>query len=363
MRNNNNIVQSSRSNRTKRNNRNNNKKNSNIKIAFIFILLFVIVVAGFNVASSFGPSREKGQANFNIETGSSLTKIADILEESKVIKSANSFRIYVKLFADSSKFKAGQYSVERPIDFKEITELLSKGQNQTNGVKVTIPEGFVITQVATLMESKQLGNKTEFLELAKAGNFDYEFLKFDLEPSVKYKLEGFMYPDTYFFNEDATSEEIIKILLDTFKTKVWEELKTASNENGLDYNELLTLASIVEKEAVKDDERAKIAGVFFNRIEIDMNLQSCATVQYALNREKFSTTVTFEETRLDSPYNTYKYPGLPPGPICNPGIKSIEAVIKPDTNKYLFFVAKGDGSHYFSLTYDEHLEAIQKYQK
>ena len=213
------------------------------------------------------------------------------------------------------------------------------------------------------MESKELGNKSEFLELAKTGDFDYEFLKFDLEPSVKYKLEGFMYPDTYFFHEDATSEEIIKILLDTFKNKVWEELKTASNKNGLDYNQLLTLASIVEKEAVKDDERAKIAAVFFNRIKIDMSLQSCATVQYALNREKFSTTVTFEETRLESPYNTYKYAGLPPGPICNPGIKSIEAVLKPDTNKYLFFVAKGDGSHYFSLTYDEHLNAIQKYLK
>lgn len=360
MRNNNNIVQSSRLNRAKRNK---NKKNSNIKIAFIFILLFVIVVAGINVATSFASPRDTGEASFNIEPGSNLTQIAIILEENKIIKSANSFRIYSRLFADSSKFKAGQYSVDRPIDFKEITELLSKGQNQTKGVKVTIPEGFVITQVATLMESKELGNKSEFLELAKKGDFDYEFLKLDLEPSIKYKLEGFMYPDTYFFHEDATSEEIIKILLDTFKNKVWEKLKTASNKNGLDYNQLLTLASIVEKEAVKDDERAKIAAVFFNRLKIDMSLQSCATVQYALNREKFSTTVTFEETRLESPYNTYKYAGLPPGPICNPGIKSIEAVLKPDTNKYLFFVAKGDGSHYFSLTYDEHLNAIQKYLK
>lgn len=360
MRNNSNTVQSSRS---RSNKRNKNKKNSNIKIAFIFILLFVIVIAGINFASSFAAPRETGDASFQIETGSSLTQIANVLEENKIIKSANSFRIYCRLFADSSKFKAGQYSVSRPIDFKEIIDLLSKGQNQANGVKVTIPEGYVITQVATLMESKGLGNKAEFLELAKTGNYDYEFLKFDFAPSIKYKLEGFMYPDTYFFDEDATSEEIIKILLDTFEGKVWDKIKTAADENGLNYIELLTLASIVEKEAVKDDERAKIAGVFYNRIKIDMNLQSCATVQYALNREKFSTTVTFEETRLESPYNTYKYPGLPPGPICNPGIASIEAVLKPDTNKYLFFVAKGDGSHYFSLTYDEHLSAIQKYQK
>lgn len=360
MRNNNNMVQRSRS---RSNKKNNNKKNSNIKIAFIFILLFVIVVAGINFASSFAPPREAGEVNFNIENGSSLTQIADVLEDNKVIKSAGSFKIYCKLFSDSSKFKAGQYSIVRPMEFKEIAELLSKGQNIADGVKVTIPEGYVITQVATLLENKNLGNKADFLELAKKGAFDYEFLQFDSNPSIKYKLEGFMYPDTYFFDENATSEEIIKILLDTFENKVWSKLKSAVNENGLDYIELLTLASIVEKEAVKDDERAKIARVFLNRIDIDMSLQSCATVQYALNREKFSTTVTFEETRLESPYNTYKYPGLPPGPICNPGIKSIEAVIKPDQNKYLFFVAKGDGSHYFSLTYNEHLEAIQKYQK
>ena len=360
MRNNNNIGQRSRS---RSNKKNINKKNSNIKIAFIFILLFVIVIAGINFASSFSSPNVKGQVNFNIENGSSLTQIASVLEDNEVIKSADSFKIYCKLFSDSSQFKAGQYIVERPLGLKEITDILIKGQNNANGIKVTIPEGYVITQVATLMENKKLGDKDEFLKLAKTGEFDYEFLQFEADPSIKYKLEGFMYPDTYFFEEDATSEEIIKILLDTFENRVWSKLKSAADQSDLEYNELLTLASIVEKEAVKDEERAKIAGVFLNRIKIDMSLQSCATVQYALNREKFSTTVTFEETRLESPYNTYKYPGLPPGPICNPGIKSIEAVIKPDSNKYLFFVAKGDGSHYFSLTYDEHLEAIQKYQK
>ena len=358
-----NTIKVGQSSRRKRAKKNNNKKNSNIKIAFIFILLFVIVIAGINVASSLGTPSEKGEVTFVIEEGSSLSQIGSVLEENKVIKSADTFKIYSKLFADSTKFQAGQYKVDRPISLKELTALLSKGSNLAGGVKVTIPEGYVITQVATLMESKGLGTKVEFLKLAKTGDFDYEFLKFKTESAIKYKLEGFIYPDTYYFYEDATSEEIINILLETFEKKVWQDLKAASDQKGLNYLELLTLASIVEKEAVVDNERAKIAAVFFNRLKIDMSLQSCATVQYALNREKFSTTVTFEETRLESPYNTYKYPGLPPGPICNPGIKSIEAVLKPDTNKYLFFVAKGDGSHYFSLTYDEHLEAIQKYQK
>lgn len=349
--------------RKRRNSKNNNKKNSNIKIAFIFILLFVIVVTGIKTVGLFNPPKETGEATFTIEEGSGLSAIASVLSENKIIKSELSFKLYSKFFSDSSKFQAGQYKVERPMKMSEITRLLTKGSNIAGGVKITIPEGYVITQVAKLLESKGLGKKDEFLALAKEGKFDYEFLNFKKTAAIKYKLEGFIYPDTYYFFEKATSEEIIKILLDTFEQRVWKKLEAASDKKGLDHLELLTLASIVEKEAVVDEERAKIAAVFFNRINIDMNLQSCATVQYALNREKFSKTVTFEETRLDSPYNTYKNQGLPPGPICNPGIKSIEATINPDTNKYLFFVAKGDGSHYFSLTYEEHLKAIQKYQK
>lgn len=354
------VVQDSRRSRT---NRKNNKKNSNIKIAFIFILLFVIVITGINALSTFGAPSDKGEVVITINEGSSVGQIASVLKENKVIKSTMAFKIYSKIFAKSSGYKAGEYKIERPINLKELCQLLTKGSNVAGGVKVTIPEGYVITQIATLLESKGLGTKSEFLKLAKIGNFDYEFLKFKSDSSLKYRLEGFIYPDTYYFNKDATSEEIIKILLDTFKSKAWNELKAASNKNGYNYHDLLTLASIVEKEAVIDKDRAKIAGVFFNRLSIKMNLQSCATVQYALNREKFSTVVTIAETKIASPYNTYRYAGLPPGPICNPGIKSINAVINPDKNKYLFFVAKGDGSHYFSLTYEEHLRAIQKYQK
>lgn len=343
--------------------RNNNKKNSNIKIAFIFILLFVIVIGGINISNSLGAPKTKGEVTITIDKGSGLNQISNILKKNDLIKSTTTFKIYCKLFADSTKFQAGKYKINRPININSLVKILNKGSNLDVGIKVTIPEGFVITQVATLLASKGLGSKTEFLNLTKAGNFDYDFLKFEGSSSLKYKLEGFIYPDTYYFFDDATSKEIITILLDNFEVKVWEKLKNTSNKSGYNYLQLLTVASIVEKEAVVDNERAKIAGVFFNRLKIDMSLQSCATVQYALNKEKFSKVVTIEETKISSPYNTYKYPGLPPGPICNPGIKSIEAVINPDINKYLFFVAKGDGSHYFSLTYDEHLNAIQKYQK
>lgn len=340
-----------------------NKKNSNIKIVPIFILLFVIVVAAAIGLSSFSPTKAEGDVIIKVEEGASLGEISELLESQKVIRSASSFKLYCRLFSDSSKFKAGEYKITRPVELKELTALLTEGSNVMEGIKITIPEGYVLTQIATLLEENGLGDKAGFLELCKNGNFSYEFLQFEKPASMRYKLEGFLYPNTYYFFEEATNEEIIITILDEFEKDVWPELKKAAQTRNTPASSLLTMASIVEKEAVADKERAKIAGVFYNRLGINMPLQSCATVQYALGREKFATTVTIAETQYDSPYNTYKYPGLTPGPICNPGLASIRAAIAPEASSYLYFVAKGDGTHQFSVTYEEHLKAIQQYQK
>lgn len=341
----------------------NPRKNSNIKIASIFILLFVIVVGASAALSSYAPPKAKGDVILTIEEGSTTASIAKLLEEEEVIRSASSFEFYSKLFSDSSKFKAGIYKISRPVKLKDLTALLIKGTNVADGIKVTIPEGYVVTQVASLLQEKGLGDKAGFLALCAEGNFDYEFLQFQKPASMRYKLEGFLYPSTYYFFEGTTNEEILKTILDEFNKDVWKELKQGAQGRNASPLQILTLASIVEKEAVVDQERALIAGVFSNRLGINMALQSCATVQYALGREKFATTVTIAETQTDNPYNTYKYPGLTPGPICNPGLASIRAAIAPQASSYLYFVAKGDGSHQFSVTYEEHLKAIQQYQK
>lgn len=337
------------------------RKNSNVKIALIFILLFAIVALLTTSCSAFSPPKESGEVMITIEEGASLNQIAEILQENKVIKSENAFKIYCKIFSDSSQFKAGGYLISRPIELKELAQLLGKGSNTDQGIKITIPEGYVLTQIATILEENGLGDKAGFLELAEEGDFDYEFLDFEKSPQMRYKLEGFIYPETYYFDAKASNETIIKTFLSEFDKQVWQKLKSGANGKGYSPFEMLTLASIVEKEAVLDSERAKIAGVFYNRLKIDMKLESCATIQYALGREKFATFVTIEETQIDSPYNLYKNTGLTPGPICNPGLKSIEAVINPESSEFLFFVAKGDGSHHFSKTYEEHLQAQQQY--
>lgn len=331
------------------------RKNSNIKIIFIFILLFAIVGAVFAGSYLFNPPKETGDVIIKIEKGASIKEIATVLKENKVIRSPLSFKLYSSIFSDSFLFKAGEFKISRPISLRNLTNLLIEGVSIGDRVKITIPEGYMITQIVTLLEKKGLGKREELLKLAKEGNFDYEFLKFKRSPWVKYKLEGFIFPDTYYFSFGETSEEIIKTLLDEFNKQAWVKLKFAGN-SSLSFLQILTLASIIEKEAVLDYERGIVASVFYNRLKINMKLESCATVQYALGREKFSTVVTIEETNLASPFNTYRNQGLPPGPICSPSLKSIEAAISPKNTNYLFFVAKGDSSHYFSQTHEEHLK-------
>lgn len=337
--------------------------NSNRKIPIIFLLLFVIFAGAWSFLSAFSAPKGSGEQTVVIESGSSVATIGEQLKEEGLIRSPWAFRTYSRLFAKGGEFKAGTYLVEKPITLKELTRLLQDGSNVAGGVKVTIPEGYVLTQIATLLSEKGLGDREGLLALAQDGKFDYEFLAFQKPAGMKYKLEGFIFPDTYYFPEEASNETVWTIFLDEFEKKVWKELQQAASSKGLKPLEILTMASIVEKEAVLDQERGKIAGVFYNRLGIRMSLQSCATVQYALNREKFATVVTIEETKLENPYNTYRYPGLPPGPICNPGLAAIEAAMYPEASNYLFFVAKGDGGHQFSVTYEEHLAAIEKYQK
>ncbi len=336
---------------------------SNRKIPIIFLLLFVIFAGGWGILSAFSAPKGSGEQTVIIESGASASSISEQLKEEGIIRSPWAFRTYTRLFANGGEFKAGTYLVEKPITLKALTRLLQEGSNVAGGIKVTVPEGYVLTQIATLLSEKGLGDREGLLALAKDGEFDYEFLDFQKPSGMKYKLEGFIFPETYYFPEGASNETVWSVFLDEFEKTIWKELQQAAASKGLKPLEILTMASIVEKEAVLDQERGKIAGVFYNRLGIDMSLQSCATVQYALNREKFATVVTIEETRLENPYNTYRYPGLPPGPICNPGLAAIEAAMYPEASNYLFFVAKGDGGHQFSVTYEEHLAAIEKYQK
>ena len=228
--------------------------------------------------------------------------------------------------------------------------------------KITIPEGYTVKKIAKVLEDNKLVNSEEFLNAAKYGNYDYWFLK-DLpiiEDENYYKLEGFLYPETYYIPKTATVDDIIKLMLDNFEEKV-KVYKEEYEEQPLLFFDKIKLASIIERETPTGEERKIVSGVFHSRLKQDMKLESCATVEYVLNTNK--RVLTNEEIQLDSPFNTYKYQGLPPSAISNPSLECIEAAINPDERGYLFFVAiKGTKIHAFATTYQEHLANIKKFR-
>ncbi|MDP3487674.1 MAG: endolytic transglycosylase MltG, partial [Bacillota bacterium] len=172
-----------------------------------------------------------------------------------------------------------------------------------------------------------------------------------------YTIEGYLFPDTYEFPVDVQPEQVIRIMAARFNSLIPARYEQSSQKDRYSLHQVVTMASIVEKEAVKQDERARIAGVFYSRLRLQMNLESCATVQYILGAPR---KLYFVDLEIVSPYNTYRNPGLPPGPIASAGLASIEAALNPEEHDYLFFVAKSDGSHIFSKTYNQHLSAIQQ---
>ena len=205
-----------------------------------------------------------------------------------------------------------------------------------------------------------MGKKSDFEELIKNPSAFYDEFDFLNEKDIK-TLEGFLYPSTYYFDEDSNPKDIIKEMVKLFDKNYTEELQNKQKERKLTLQEVVNLASIVEKEAVLDEDRPIIASVFYNRLEKDMPLQSDATLQYIFDARK--KRMTYNDLKIDSPYNTYIEKGLPPTPIANPGIKSIEAVLYPEETDYLYFVADIDGGNVYSKTYEEHQKNVAKYRK
>jgi UPF0755 protein len=247
---------------------------------------------------------------------------------------------------------------------REIAEALQ--HSQVREVAVTIPEGWRAEQLAELLSANQVMDGSIFLAAARQGvAIDHPLLA-DRPAGVS--LEGYLFPETYSLPAQATPEDLIRRMLDTMQSRLpigWEAMASGQ---GLTFYQVLTVASIVEREAVVPEERPAIASVYLNRISQDMYLQADPTVQYAMGYQPeaeqwWKTPVTLEEyENVNSPYNTYLYSGLPPGPICSPGIDSIMAVLQPEPTEYLFFLGRGDGSHVFAVTFEEHERNLQLYQ-
>ena len=344
--------------------------NKNIKPIYIIISIIVIVII---VIASLIISRKNSIKNDHYKTkkvenaediqieipeGAYLSKIANILYENKIIKYPDKFITFAKQEGNSNLYKYGVFTLNVNMSYEEISEALQQVGQAANSVKVTIPEGYELRQIISLCVEKGIGTEEGFKNSILNSNFDYWFLK-DLKKSDVY-LEGYLFPATYTFSKDATEEDVLKQMLDKFNSVFTEDMKKRAEELNMTVHQIITLASIVEREAANDSERDIVASVFYNRLESKTYpyLESCATVQYILKERK--AVLSNEDTKIDSPYNTYKNPGLPPNPIASPGLESINATLHPTDTDYLFFVLGNDGKHVFSKTYDEHLAAISK---
>lgn len=338
------------------------------KIVFIISIILVISIAAvagggyYYLNSALKPvdPDNKQEQDVEIPIGSSVSTIGKILEDNGIIKSGRVFKYYVKL-KNEADFQAGEYQMTKAMTFPEIIDTLKKGKLMQEVVfKMTIPEGKQLQQIAAIIAEKT--NKKEkdvFNELNDRAFIDKLLGKYPdvlskeiFQKDVRYPLEGYLFPATYpFYKKNPTTEEIVEVMLD----KTREVLKTyAGKMEEMEYtpHTLLTMASLIEEEATQQTEREKIASVFYNRLEIGMPLQTDPTVLYALGEHKDRTL--YKDLEVDSPYNTYKHKGLPPGPIANAGTVSIEATLNPDETDYLYFLATSTGEVIFTKTLEAH---------
>lgn len=338
-----------------------NNKNINWKIIGITIVLLILLVVGY-IYIQIGPYNKNSKKDILVEipNGATLTKVSSILEENKLIKNKVLFKVVSKFKEDNNGVKAGKYLLSQKYSNSEILDILISGKTYNDGIKVTIPEGSTYKEVIKYLTNKKIGKAEVYEELINNPKEFYDKYKFLDEKDIT-TLEGFLYPDTNYFEKDMSEKDVISAMLKRFSEVYTPELKEKQKKMGLTLQQVINMASIIEKEAVKDVDRPKIAGVFYNRLEIGMPLQSDATIQYIFDERKH--IVSYSDLKIDSPYNSYLNKGLPPTPIANPGIKSIEAALEPEDNDYLYFVATVDGGNNYSKTYDEHLKYVKEYKE
>lgn len=318
--------------------------NTTLSIAITILIIFITSMLSVN-------NREVNSSVITIEKGMSLNSVSHLLLENEIIVNQNIFKFKVVTRGLASKIPTGRFLIDGMISDAILIDIIfNKGPIK---LKLTIPEG---------SQSKNL-----FQDINTLLSTDYDFNKYfnSTEILEQYKvdassLEGYLYPNTYYLYHDSSPEEIIDILLSEFWKKFDENLQDRANQLGFSVHEVVTLASIIEGEAMLDSERSTISSVYHNRLKINMKLQADPTIQYIIPGPP--KTLSNRDLRIKSDYNTYQNYGLPPGPINNPGIASIKAALYPEDTNFLFFVAQGDGSHAFTTNEKDHEEAKRIYK-
>lgn len=337
------------------------------KISILVSGLTLVVFFGLMVAIWVGhqlwrqPPEVSDTMTFTIESGATTSAIAADLQSAGLIKSAWLFTTLVRLSGSGGELQAGEYAIPRGEGMIALLLALRYGQNQSQ-VTITIPEGYTIEQIGALVQSKL---SITMVEWQGATGLDSP-LAHDLDVTRDkpdgVDLEGYLFPDTYTFASGTTAEEVVREMIETLKRRLMENDINAylSDSDPYNWHEIMTMASIVEREVRDPEDMKLVADIFWKRLAIGMALQADSTVNYVTGKK--TPGVSLDDLQIDSPYNTYKYPGLPPGPISNPGIAAISAAVQPTANQYYYFLTTDDGTVMYATTYEEHLANKARYR-
>ena len=322
-------------------------------LAFVLgvsMILSTIIIVSANEVFAF--KRPSTTAEIYIEENATLNEVTDQLRDADIIDHPLLFKMFVGITKKEHSFVPGIHLVRANMDYRALLRNLTRKSSGVETVRVTIPEGYEIRQIVDLLVDYRVIERDAFEEALKNGDFEYDFLK-GIKKGELNRLEGYLFPDTYEFYIGDNSARVIGKMLDNFEKRFGEPMEKQASTLGMTVHEVVTLASIIERETTGED-RAMISSVFHNRLKSKNYpyLQSCATVLYAMGERK--ERLTIEDTKYNSPYNTYQHKGLPPGPIASPGLESLEAALYPAASEYLFFALQEDGTHKFSKTYEEH---------
>ncbi len=329
------------------------------KLALVLVVLLLAAAAGaFVLYARVGqPYRDYDTEAQDVEIapGSGTRGIGDALVAAGVVRDSLTYRIAVWQSGDARRLKAGEYRFDRPMTAREVVDKIAKGE--VDLVRITFREGLTVADMAALFETQGLGTAASFREAA--GN---AALMADLDPAAT-DLEGYLFPETYAVSRHGNAAKLVAAMVDRFRVVLTPERQAAGRARGLTLRQFVTLASIVEKETGAASERATVAAVYSNRLRIGMGLQCDPTVIYALQRAgTFDGNLRRDDLAFDSPYNTYKHAGLPPGPIAAPGKDALDAAAHPAEVDYLYFVSRNDGTHAFARSLDEHNRNVQTFQ-
>lgn len=329
----------------------------------LFALLILAVVAGAAISARVLWGRidqpYKGYTDaetfVEIPAGAGASEIRRRLIAAGVVSDEFTFRAALRLSGQAQSLKAGEYRFDRAMTPSEVIDKIARGD--VYGRRITFPEGLTMRDMAQVYESREFGKAAEFIKAAADAS-----LVADLDPDAP-DLEGYLFPETYTLPRGTPASRLVATMVNRFRAAYDQQLQAQASEQGLTTRQVVTLASLVEKETGKDEERPLVAAVYRNRMRIGMAMQADPTIVYALQKAgRYDGNIRREDLAMDSPYNTYQHPGLPPGPIASPGEASLRAALNPADVKYLYFVSRNDGSHAFAETLAEHNENVREFQ-